>query len=481
MNDVPPAEKPKLVVAGASGFIGTAVCQELAKHYNVIVLTRFRARSEKADPHLSITWRYCDLFSRHDVENALTGAEYVVYLVHVRMPTARLDQAHPDDVNLLLADNFANAAQINNVKQIIFFGGMIAEENISLKILESDNEVLKTLSSHHVPVTSIRAGIVAGPGGIFIRLLANMTLRFPIVFIPRWALKPKQPISVKDVTKAIFYCIGNTSTFGKQFEIGGPEVINFDELLRMNATALGKKRLFITTNFFSPQLYALWLRLLCPETDKYVINLFVRSLSLNMLAGNNPLQNFLLKDAEPYLTALRAYIDKTTNQLLPNPPISLAHKLAQQKHPDLRFESRARSIQRFTLPEHTGHAAWLAETFFRWLTDFVKPFVAVEMEGDGSYSFYSRFPKIKLLGLTFKPEHSCLNRRLYFVTGGILLKPMIDRKARLEFRDVLSGRFTITAIHDFTPRLPWYFYVSTQAKLHSIVMRAFQKYLEKHH
>src|SRR3990172_2498914 len=201
-------KKPKLVVAGVSGFIGTAVCKELVKHYDVVVLTRSRARSQMANPSIPITWLYCDLFSRHDVENALAGAEYVVYLVHVRIPTARLDQSHSDDVNLLLADNFAQAAQINNVRQIVFFGGMISEENISFKILESDNEVLRTLSSYNVPVTSIRAGLVAGPGGIF-RLLGNMTIRFPIVFVPRWALKPRQPISVKDVANAVSYCKPN--------------------------------------------------------------------------------------------------------------------------------------------------------------------------------------------------------------------------------------------------------------------------------
>ncbi|HKZ38623.1 MAG TPA: NAD-dependent epimerase/dehydratase family protein [Chryseolinea sp.] len=467
-------KKPKLVVAGASGFIGTAVCKELVKHHDVVVLTRSRARSQMANPSIPITWLYCDLFSRHDVENALAGAEYVVYLVHVRIPTARLDQSRSDDVNLLLADNFAQAAQINNVRQIVFFGGMISEENMSFKILESDNEVLRTLSSYNVPVTSIRAGLVAGPGGIFIRLLANMTLRFPIVFVPRWALKPRQPISVKDVARAINYCIGNPETFGKQFDIGGPDIMPFDEMMKMTASSLSKKRIIITTNFFTPRLYALWIRLLCRGTNQNVINLFVESLRLNMLVSENPLQHFIMKDAESYFTTFTACIDKTTNRFLPNPRINTSNK----DHTDLRFESRVRSIQRFTLKEN-GHAAWLAETFFRWLTEFAKPFISVNMDSDGSCSFYTRFPKFKLLTLTFKPEHSSLHRRMYFITDGVLLRPMIERKARLEFRDVLNGRFNIGAIHDYTPRIPWYFYISTQALVHSFVMRAFQKHLEK--
>jgi nucleoside-diphosphate-sugar epimerase len=467
-------KKPKLVVAGASGFIGTAVCQELAGQYDVVVLTKSRARSQVSDPSIAITWRYCDLFSRSEVENALAGSEYVVYMLHVRTPTSRLDQADSANMNLLLADNFARAAQINNVRQIVFFGGMIAEGDLACKMLESDDEVLATLSSHTVSVTSVCAGIVAGPGGTFIRLLSTMALSFPVIFIPKWALKSHQPISVKDVARAIRYCIGNRETFGRQFNIGGPDIMSFDEMMKMTASALGIKTKIITTNYFTPRLYALWMRLLCRGTNLYVIKRLIESLCQNMLAGDNPLQQLIRKEAEPYCQVLSTCVDQATKRLLPNPRMNTS----KEDNIDLKSESRVRSIQRFTLPEN-GHAAWLAENFFRWLTEFVKPFISVQMASDGSCSFYVRFPRIKLLALTFKPEHSSLHRRMYFITGGVLLKPVIGKKARLEFRDVLNGRFTIGAIHDYTPRLPWYFYISTQAMLHSLVMRAFQKHLEK--
>ena len=467
------AKKPKLIVAGASGFIGTAVCQELAGQYDVVVLTKSRARSQMSDPGKAVTWHYCDLFSRSEVENALAGSEYAVYMLHVRTPTSRLDQANSANMNLLLADNFVRAAQINNVRQIVFFGGMIAE-NMSGKVLESDNEVLTTLSSCNVPVTSVYAGIVAGPGGTFIRLLGNMTIRFPIVFIPPWALKLHQPISVKDVARAVRYCIGNRETFGRQFNIGGPDTMSFDEMMRMTGSALGIKTKVIITNYFTPRLYALWMRLLSRGTNLYVIKRLIESLRHNMLADDNPLQQFIRKDAAPYCKVLATCVDQATKRLLPNPRINTS----KEDNTDLKSESRVRSIQRFTLPEN-GHAAWLAENFFRWLTEFVKPFISVQTASDGSCSFYVRFPRVKLLTLTFKPELSSLHRRMYFITGGVLLKPVIGRKARLEFRDVLNDRFTIGAIHDYAPRLPWYFYISTQAMVHSFVMRTFQEHLRK--
>ncbi len=438
------------------------------------MLTKSRARSQMSNPCIAVRWRFCDLFSRSDVENALAGSEYAVYMLNVRTSTSRLDQAKSENMNLLLADNFARAAHINNVKQIVFFGGMIAEGNISFETLESDLEVLKTLSSYNVPVTSICAGIVSGQGGTFIRLLGNMTIRFPVVIIPQWAIKLHQPISVKDVAKAIHYCVGNRETFGRQYDIGGPDIMSFDEMMRITSSAFGRKRNIITTKYCNPRLYAIWMRLLCRGSNKYVIKRLIESLSQNMLAGDNPLQQVIMKDAEPYFTALSACVDKATDRLLPNPRLNTS----KEDNIDLRSESRVRSIQRFTLREN-DNAAWLAETFFRWLTEFAKPFISVNIDSDGSCSFFTRFPKLKLLTLTFKPEHSSLHRRMYFVTGGVLLKPMVERKARLEFRDVLNGRFTIGAVHDYTPRLPWYFYISTQAMVHSFVMRAFQKHLEK--
>ena len=121
--------KPKLVVAGASGFIGTAVCAALAEDYDVTALTRSRARVHRASD-ARITWRRCDLFSPREVEEALEGFEYAIYLVNNMVPSARLSQSRCSDMDVLVADNFGRAASLAGLRQIVCLGLLLPQGDI---------------------------------------------------------------------------------------------------------------------------------------------------------------------------------------------------------------------------------------------------------------------------------------------------------------------------------------------------------------
>jgi hypothetical protein len=88
-------------------------------------------------------------------------------------------------------------------------------------------------------------------------------------------------------------------------------------------------------------------------------------------------------------------------------------------------------------------------------------------------------PRLTLLNLTFKPDHSTPDRQMYFITGGLLARRNSPYQGRFEFRNVLDNRYTIAAIHDFAPALPWYFYSATQAVTHLSVMRIYQRRLAR--
>ena len=144
----------------------------------------------------------------------------------------------------------------------------------------------------------------------------------------------------------------------------------------------------------------------------------------------------------------------------------------------LRQLGRVRSIQRLRLPQGRN-AEWVAERYFPWLGALMKLFVATEREADGSWTVRQRLTRLRLLRLEFKPTHSTPDRRMYFITGGALARMLGGRTARLEFRDLLGGRFTLFAIHDFNPALPWFFYRYTQAVVHGLVMKGFQGHMEQ--
>ena len=229
-----------MAVAGASGSIGRSVCEALAKDYDVIALVGSGASMKEADSGHPFTWRYCEPFSRRDVEAAVAGCNYAVYLVHTRLPTARLVQAECEDMDLLIADNFARAASRNGVKQIVYLGGLVPEGNVSRGILEARSEVVEALAFHGTPVTSLRAGLVVSPGSNAVRLLANIASRLPWVLIPRWAITLKQPIALTDVIRAIHYCLGNQETYGEHYDIGGPVQLTFPEIIKRTGAVLKK-------------------------------------------------------------------------------------------------------------------------------------------------------------------------------------------------------------------------------------------------
>ena len=470
---MPGQNRPKVAVVGAGGSIGTAVCQNLAEQYNVVALVGSKERVPKTETSPFLSWRYCELFSRQDIEKSISDCDFIIYLVHTRLPTARLDQTESENMDLLIADNVSRAASLKGSKQIIYLGGFIPEGHISLEFAKRRNEVIEALSNYRTPLTVIRAGLVVAPGSNAIRLLANIATRWPVVLIPRWANKRKQPIAVTDVIRAIRYCLGKQEAYGKDYDIGGPLVLTYQDLLHRASNSLKKKHIVITLPFFPARLYAWYLRLLDRHAHPALIKLFVEALGHDLIAHDNPLQRFIVKNSAMPREMIEPYL-KEYGHLPPNPRQPFLKKYVA----GLRSKSNVRSIQRIVLPQGRN-ATWVADTFFKWLPHFARPFVLCEVDSAGNCRIFSRLPKLHLITLSFQPKHSSPDRRMYFITGGLLAKGHNELKPRFEFRDVLNSRYTIAAIHDFRPQLPWAFYVLTQAVIHLIAMRTFQKYMKK--
>jgi uncharacterized protein YbjT (DUF2867 family) len=409
-----------------------------------------------------------------EVELAVSGAEYLIYLVHNRGPSARLDQAGCRDMDVLIADNFARAAQKNGIKQILYFGFLIPQGNLPQEIIMTRKEVPQTLARLETPVTTLRAGLVVGPGGTGLRLLANCVTRSPVIFVPQWALSKRQPITLTDVIRALRFCLGNSETYGQNFDIGGPQVINFREMLQEAVDTLGKKRLVFTVPFCPEKLYRTLIRLINRDIHSDLIRIAIEGLRYDMVVKDNLLQKTIASKATTIKEALTPYLGPKRRVLLKNPRSTFR----PQDDTELRTESRVRSIQRLKLPAGRN-AQWMAENYFSWLPYFLQFFVKIDADSTGSYRFYLRIPKFLLLHFVFKPQHSTPNRRMYFIGGGIMAKILGGRTARMEFRDVLDNRYTIAALHDFNPSLPWIFYVLTQALIHKLSMTIFQKHLEK--
>ncbi len=469
----PGGKKARIVIAGATGFIGSALCRELVQDYEVVALTRSRARSESGDPSSPVSWRCCDLFSASEVRAALSGADYALFLVHSLVPTTRLSQAKPEDLDLLLADNFGRAATHNRVKQIMFIGGIIPQGFEISRLLWSRREVELALGSYGTPVTSLRAGLVVGPGGSSLGMLVRLVRRLPVLPTPLAAASRVQPIALSDVLRAVRFCLGNPAVYFQHFDIGGPEILTYREILRRTAMVMGKRRLIFRVPLLPRRLGAFFIWLVT-GAHSTLVRALVESMPQDTLVQENPVQQAIAKEALSYTDALAKSLDAQTGRMLPSP-----HLLDRDKfRADVRDESVVRSIQRFILPVGQD-AAWVAGNYFRWLPRLLWPFVACRFDAQGSCGVYVRFPRVHLLTLTFRPERSTSGRQIYAVTSGLLLRNGAQQKGRFEFRDVLNGRFTIAGIHDYPPAIPWYVYIWTQAVIHLSVMRLYQSYLAR--
>lgn len=463
----------RIAVAGTSGFIGAAVCETLARKYEVVALTRSMARSGQDAPGDGVRLIPCDHYSRKELEMALEGVAYAVYLVHNRDPSARLDQATSRDRDLLVADNFARAAAKTGVKQIVFRAQFLPVGR-DHPVAESRRELEQVLASHGVPVTVLRTNLVVAPGGELARLLVGMVERLPVVLLPRSAQTSIRPIALADLLAAVDHCVGNSETFGREYPIFGPDRMTFRAMIEDTAAALHRKPRLITLRLLSDQHFARVLRFLVPSLRLEFIEYLLGTMAFEIEGRENPVERAVARQAAPFREALLASVRVESERA------HAAAQPAQRKRDDqiLRQDSRVRSIQRMALPAGRN-AAWMADHYFAWLGTLLPPFLVTERDPQGSWTAFAWPGRIRILAMNFKPTHSSPDRVMYFITGGLLAKFLGGRTARLEFRDFLEGRFTLVAIHDFNPALPWYFYRFTQAVIHGLVMALFQRHMAK--
>jgi len=203
------AAKPTVVIAGATGFVGRHLGRRLRERAHVIGLSRVTPRQagDAAD-----AWRACDLLGLRNTERALEGAEYAYYLVHSMMPSARLTQGSFWDFDLIVADNFARAAQRAGVKQIIYLGGIVPGREVLSHHLTSRFEVERALQAYGVPVTTLRAGLVVGAEGSSFLAMARTLERLPVVFCPPWADTLSHPVALEDAVTLLAFCLGDRRT-----------------------------------------------------------------------------------------------------------------------------------------------------------------------------------------------------------------------------------------------------------------------------
>lgn len=452
------SRKPIIAIAGASGFIGRWFIEKYHNDYQIIALSRKKVLHPIRE---GIEWRVVDLYSLSSTEKALKGVDYALYLVHSMQPSTRLNQSSFEDTDLLLADNFSRAAEKNQLKQVVYVGGILPKnsKNISAH-LRSRYEVEQTLGSSSVPLTALRAGIIIGPGGSSFKIVEKLVKRLPAMICPKWTTSESQPIDVRDVLEIIHQVVGNESSFDEAIEIGGNEIISYMDLLKKTSEIMGKKRIIISVPIFSLGLSKLWVGVFS-DSSPTLVSPLVESLRYDMKLDSD--QQKIKFRTKYNLDEMIKYAVEKEDEI---PKLPRSEKSPKEKN-------TVRSVQRLPNPGQKS-ALWVAQMYQEWLPTLFRYLIRVKVDKNiSSFWLFGR----ELLKLEYIDDRSDENRQLFYIIGGFLAKRL--DYGWLEFRCVLNGRFVIGAIHEFVPRLPWYIYIVTQAQIHLWVMRRYGKYLSK--
>ncbi len=473
-------------MAGASGYVGSALGPVLARRFELVGLSRSSRPPSKGYRE----WRATDLFSLGDAERALEGVDRAVYLVHSMLPTERLAQGRFEDFDLICADNFARAAKRAGVKQIVYLGGLApsVDEAVLSRHLGSRLETERALAAHGVPVITLRAGLVIGAGGSSFEMMARLVRRLPMMACPAWTQTRTQPVALDDVIRVIDACLGDEKVPAGVYDIGCPEVLSYREMMQETATMLGLRRPMIEVPFLTTGLSRLWVSLVTGAPRELVAPL-IESLVHPMVARDLSLQRSLGFEPTPLRVALQQALSPSAS---PRPAVKADERttggdttaVASAGSSMLALDtkrprSRVRSIQRLRLPPGRD-ATWVAAEYVRWLPRRMRPLLrVVTQQGETRFHAFGIGPP--LLVLTEQPERTTPDRQVLRVSGGLLAdtRGSAPPWPRLEFRVVNEGRHVLAAVHDFVPRLPWLIYVATQAIVHLWVMRSFGRHLAR--
>ena len=307
--------KPVLVT-GATGYVGGRLIPlMLESGYRVRALARslakLRSRPWSGHPHVEMVQG--DVLDLDSLKNAASGCRVAYYLVH-SMVAQKRHFAEADRSNELQAAlNMAAAATEAGLERIIYLSGIGDSHSAALsKHLQSRHEVGKILQSGMVPCTILHAAMILGSGSASFEILRYLVERLPVMITPGWVFTPCQPIAIRNVLNYLVGCLEHPETSGQVYDIGGPEVLNFRQIIDIYAEAAGlARRWVIPVPFFTPILSAYWIQLVTPVPSSIAVPL-AQGLSTPGICSENRIRSIVPQELLSCRESIRLALERLT-------------------------------------------------------------------------------------------------------------------------------------------------------------------------
>jgi uncharacterized protein YbjT (DUF2867 family) len=248
------------LVTGATGYIGGRLVPELlSAGHRVRVLARHPDRLRDLPWHDEVEVAIGDAADREALARALADVEVAYYLIHAIGTGPDFERTEET-----VARTFADVARESGVQRIVYLGGLAHDDNLS-EHLRSRAEVGEILLASGVPTAALGAATVIGSGSLSFEMLRYLTERLPVMITPRWVRTRIQPIAIRDVLRYLVGCATLPSDVNRTFDIGGPDILTYEQMMQHFAAVSGlKKRRILPINLLQPELSARWVGLVTP-------------------------------------------------------------------------------------------------------------------------------------------------------------------------------------------------------------------------
>lgn len=315
MSDLQLQTEDRVLILGGTGFIGKRLVKELAEKN---IKLRLLARNPSKAAHIVPAGKDVevlpgDLMEKKSLEEALHGIHSCYYLVHSmggKSITRNTEFAEKDKE---AARKFIGVADKQNLKRVIYLGGLgEAGEGLS-EHLKSRAEVGEILSSGKASATILRAAVIVGSGGASYEMLRYLVERLPVMTCPKWINTRIQPIAVGDVIAYLVGCLMSPDTAGQTFDIGGPDILTYKSMMGQYAEARGlAKRIIIDLPFITPALSAYWVDLVTPIPSG-IAHPLIEGMKNEVVCRDNRIDEFVPIEKTPFRKAVQiAFAEETS-------------------------------------------------------------------------------------------------------------------------------------------------------------------------
>ena len=283
----------KILLTGANGYIGMRLLPLLLEEGHQVVCSVRNANRLSIAEDLKQKIEIVEIDFLEEVEpNKLPkDIDAAYYLIHsMSASTDDFDEKEEQS-----AKNFNTYLQHTQCKQVIYLGGIANEKNLS-KHLRSRKNVEETLRSGNAQLTVLRAAIIVGSGSASFEIIRDLCEKLPVMITPKWVKTRCQPIAIRDVLGYLTGVLGNEKAYGESFDIGGPDILSYKEMMLGYAKCRNLSIAIIDVPFMSPKLSSYWLYFVTSTSYKLALNL-VDSMRVEVISKDTRLQEML--DIQP--------------------------------------------------------------------------------------------------------------------------------------------------------------------------------------